>query len=837
MTAAAQSKLQERGIFTAALSTGWTFYSYKNQPGWRYPVYDVFSGTRLAWRWKALDSRATPKYVWLTDKNAACKFYTNSHLRQAIQAAGGVLYIANGEPSVLAYIAAGVPNVLSWFGETSVPATLAADLQRLGVREVRYPADKDETGRKSALKVRELLTGSGILFKPLAFDDDVPDKGDANDLWRACGFAAAEFQRRLAGLAALILPEPSSHLFMSGERDISRLYSVGVTETRGEINPDLINAIAARLGVTGFRANGWSSRNVLSPFREEKRPSAAFNRNSGVLHDFGTGESYSVREVAEQLQIDWWAYQPPRPPVSRRPPSSTPRKISGANVARSGPAQPHPPVPSPLRSERESKVPPCEAGSVWGGVTEIPTTPEKIAPARARSWWDVPYMPQTWRAAALHLADSAAMVVEKLHEAFYSGKLDAYKFTVNDVAAAANISVDKARRTLAALDDIFWQKIRIREGKKLTYTENLPENPVNLSQDNPDNSDNPNNNGLKPIVQACATTSTLEKRGRQADHYRIITGEMLKWEVVTKLKCVLLQRYHTSTLALPQKWMGDEIVETTDHAPLTDAVMKAWEERIEEYSGEMDRFAQYRYRREIYGNNRGWYGWSLALNNMAKLDIGSDWQGIKEYRAAIVYALWKKAPDERHHRADLARMAGCSEDYLDNLYAVLKLKPVEQWEYEELTSADGVPQQLRTIQTERRAKAIHINGNCTYALDDTEGLRAALARGEKLTIVMRAPSKLMPLTEEEGKKPPVAEPAPVANKPAAVVPETKESDAPPAPKTFVEAQLRRLVERMGYRFNRYGDVVAPEHVVMLYEPDAGQLLAFVVSASPVRGVA
>ncbi|MEO1287624.1 MAG: plasmid replication protein, CyRepA1 family, partial [Chloroflexota bacterium] len=74
----------------------------------------------------------------------------------------------------------------------------------------------------------------------------------------------------------------------------------------------LIDILASRLGVMGWKSNGWASKNISSPFRDDRHPSATFNRESGVLHDFGTGESYSPTQVAEQLGIDWKAFYPKR---------------------------------------------------------------------------------------------------------------------------------------------------------------------------------------------------------------------------------------------------------------------------------------------------------------------------------------------------------------------------------------------------------------------------------------------------------------------------------------------------------------------------------------------
>src|SRR5262249_5410101 len=161
----AQSHLFRRGIDTTAMSAGWSHVSYRGAQYYRYPVYAPDADVIVAYRMKALPGQTGAKYLWVDSKPAGAVEYRHPgvKLRAAVAAAGGVLWIANGDPSVLAYAAGGVANALSWFGEGSVPPTLAQDLQRLGVREVRYPADKDDAGRKSAAKVLDALYGTDIM--------------------------------------------------------------------------------------------------------------------------------------------------------------------------------------------------------------------------------------------------------------------------------------------------------------------------------------------------------------------------------------------------------------------------------------------------------------------------------------------------------------------------------------------------------------------------------------------------------------------------------------------------------------------------------------------------
>lgn len=53
------------------------------------------------------------------------EYYFNAdiELRPEVAHAGGLLFIANGEPSALAFRAAGVQNSVSFFGETAIPSS------------------------------------------------------------------------------------------------------------------------------------------------------------------------------------------------------------------------------------------------------------------------------------------------------------------------------------------------------------------------------------------------------------------------------------------------------------------------------------------------------------------------------------------------------------------------------------------------------------------------------------------------------------------------------------------------------------------------------------------
>jgi len=195
------AELTRRGIADAATLAQWKpaqiTANGATYDGWQYPV---FRADGSAWdrpRWKNVNGSG-PKYWWPKGKPESAKYYFLPGLRSAILKAKGVLYIAGGEPDVLAYHAAGIPNVLCWLAaEESVPDTLVSDLQYLGVSAVVYAPDRDGAGMRSAAKVYAALDDSGIAFMALALPYTVGSKKDVGDLWIDSRYDAINFRSRL----------------------------------------------------------------------------------------------------------------------------------------------------------------------------------------------------------------------------------------------------------------------------------------------------------------------------------------------------------------------------------------------------------------------------------------------------------------------------------------------------------------------------------------------------------------------------------------------------------------------------------------------------------------
>lgn len=298
--------LEARGIATIAKKYQWQPQNFRQNAGWIYPVFHYQTEAIIAKRWKAAVA-SSPKYAWLPNKpqDPAASWYILPETKEAISAANGTAYLANGEPALLAYHAAGIKNTIATtLSEVGVPPVTVQVLQAMGIKRLLYPIDKDAAGEKSALNWRDALRASGVDYEAFSWGDSAPEKSDANDIWIQVAFDKNAFANTLKNLSALELPLPEIKSF--DDNSFGEKHEKNFDETP----QGLIEAIASRLGISGWKNNGWSQKNFSSPFREDNQPSAAINFNSGVLHDFGTGESYSPTQVAKQLGIDWKRFYP-----------------------------------------------------------------------------------------------------------------------------------------------------------------------------------------------------------------------------------------------------------------------------------------------------------------------------------------------------------------------------------------------------------------------------------------------------------------------------------------------------------------------------------------------
>ena len=110
---------------------------------------------------------------------------TLDDLRQAIAAAGGSLYIVEGEFDVFSMHTIGIRHVIGIYGITTIPKGIATILNELGVIRCIYCVDNDKAVERGASNLRTLLYGSRWTgeqeYRKFA-GPGIPKKGDANDL-------------------------------------------------------------------------------------------------------------------------------------------------------------------------------------------------------------------------------------------------------------------------------------------------------------------------------------------------------------------------------------------------------------------------------------------------------------------------------------------------------------------------------------------------------------------------------------------------------------------------------------------------------------------------------
>lgn len=282
--------LTMRGIADIAERAGWKPYERAGVRGWLYPVLsNKLPGHS---RWKSAEPGNGAKYAWYPNEAPERpKYYALGGLHQAIAESNGKLYLASGEPDVLVYHAAGAANALCWFGEMSVPASLVADLKALGVTQVIYPHDRDQTGAQAAAKVRAALEGSGIALRVLQLPGE-NDHYDINKLWIDAQFDRGQFWNRIENL-----PE---------ERPTPAPATIDWDAAYEDWCKDVERAAVAAWHIDERQKDEWSRTLFSSPTRQDSDPSARWNYATHGFKDFGTGEFCNTHQVADLLSVEAW---------------------------------------------------------------------------------------------------------------------------------------------------------------------------------------------------------------------------------------------------------------------------------------------------------------------------------------------------------------------------------------------------------------------------------------------------------------------------------------------------------------------------------------------------
>lgn len=206
--------LQRLGVQNEAEMAGWTPEIVHHQAGWWYPIFGLdteqparYPGTyQIAGRWTNANPRQQGgiKRCWLPEPPVGSPaYYVLPGTRAAIAQANGLCYIAADELNVLAYRSAGLLNVMSSLhGKTNIPQDLVQTAHQLGIGQLRYWMDNDQTGETSAQLTALALEGSDIIFSAYRLPAVVGYHGDVNQLWMDCQFDRIWFSEEILRIQA-----------------------------------------------------------------------------------------------------------------------------------------------------------------------------------------------------------------------------------------------------------------------------------------------------------------------------------------------------------------------------------------------------------------------------------------------------------------------------------------------------------------------------------------------------------------------------------------------------------------------------------------------------------
>ena len=653
--------LERRGILGSCARHQW-------QPqgnGWRYPVFDL-SGQVIGYRLKLL--KGDRKYLWSPEKpkHELADWYILPDTAQAIQDAGGICYLANGEPALHAYRQAQVYNsIATTLSEISVPSNVADVLRQLGVTRLIAIVDNDRAGYQSAMAWRDNLRGKGIDFEacvwgtslvdrvyrddngneyPYVMCDDVQEKHDGNDIWQQVSFDIPAFYQRVSNAITLPLPVPEQKEEWSDSE---------FEETPQGLILAICSAAEAR-GLKGHSGKDWL--NGKSIFRDEKAASFGIHKASGIGYDFALKQGYSVYAVAEQLNIDWRSYYPVYTPKA---PDFTPEQITAAEMR--------------LQAVYESELKQIEDTEEKNAYAALNADVQRFLDGDYRSWWDSDEIPYHVYSALLNLMNTRSetpRVIGLMHRAFMSGRLNWVLFTVADIVDATGL--DK-RIVSNALEDMqSMSLVRFQSGnylREILYTETV----LNY-------------------FSHYATT------GKKPKWYTLnFNLGSIEATLFDQLEIKFREKYHKKTYAKRNKSMAYELgIETIED----------WRklERRNEIVMKHDKPSKAAERKlvtEMEGDGTVWFGWRVALANPTTCPI--DWSvidSIKGLRSQLLVYHIQRVSGE-NTREDLRRLVGGNDSTLQALYEDNYIATKQQFERVDIP-ADFAD--LRDAQREQQTK-------------------------------------------------------------------------------------------------------------------------------------
>lgn len=411
-----ESVLRKRGLLEAAQAMNWKAVQWRGRiPYWRYPLVTP-AGEVIGHRYKAITEEGL-KYHWGEGKPSDLwsNWYFAHDVKEAVAAADGVAYLANGEPSLLAFRAAGVQNVIATtHSEVTVPPAVAESLTALGITKLINIADSDAAGEAAAVKWRNALHETAIDYAAHKWDAALGSHADANDLWLHVEQDAARFRAMLLSVEPLLLPSYEASTQPVRERD----RAFDTSEPQQRMANAVERELEARHVFTGKQHGAWRTMNCIH--HDDQNASAGFNVESGTINCFACG-SHSLSKNAQYFNIDWRDYYP--------------QYSRGAPERPAAITEPEPPAVQQLILQRH----------------------EAFLRGERYAWINQAQLPVWIVSAILNLAhgrSSAPAVFAQLHHAFYTGTLNWAIFSAEEVYKVLNLRRGTVQRALDFLEEL-----------------------------------------------------------------------------------------------------------------------------------------------------------------------------------------------------------------------------------------------------------------------------------------------------------------------------------------------------------------------------------------------
>eukprot|EP01012_Entosiphon_sulcatum_P048778 TRINITY_DN6730_c0_g1_i2.p1 TRINITY_DN6730_c0_g1~~TRINITY_DN6730_c0_g1_i2.p1 ORF type:complete len:334 (-),score=30.30 TRINITY_DN6730_c0_g1_i2:4-1005(-) len=302
-----QQLLANRGILAAALKAEWTAV----RQGWAFPLFNELGVRTPNRRWKAFDSKASPKYMWLAREKPIPRYYfpAGVALPDAVKGSDGVLVIANGEPAALSLRSAGLDNVICWFGEKNIPSDFAEQCKRWQVRKVCNFPDLDATGQSASIKLSEVCQQAGIEYDARLLPSELGNGGDLGDLWKRCGFNGALFQSRMHECPPVHSTTGNETLRRGGfevqRPKAPRELSPGHPAKFKGLSQNEVLALEKGLMTQPRTKDGWTANPIpcvaVLHEHDDESPATYYLAEGRLFHCFKCARTYSLRNGKNSL--------------------------------------------------------------------------------------------------------------------------------------------------------------------------------------------------------------------------------------------------------------------------------------------------------------------------------------------------------------------------------------------------------------------------------------------------------------------------------------------------------------------------------------------------------